>query len=330
MIKQKAYKRSGIRISTEFEICELEDFLKSIWGEESPLAHVYEIYSGHGKKENTGLYAVLKLEDKIVGCAGMKFVSKNQLELCSLAVSKEYRGTGLSTELFDWIDKTGREQVKLGCSLISYATLGSVVMHFITSKMTSLTNTDVYPLNVALGVIPISKDKAVENITSSKMLVHWKGRQYTSTLAILSMQKTALYEKVTGFEEYDFRSILPVKCVKSGQIEYVEQENSEVHISGTRLVIYYINSSETSKLPKLSSDRYHQILVPLTNTFAGVHIQARKKYVITGFNVINDILHIVYSNADRVAIIGVTNYLKTLENDVLSRFANSICELNRQ
>ncbi len=307
-----------MEISTQFETAELEDFLKSIWGDNSPLAQVVETYDGQGKRTGTGFYAVIRSANKIVGCAGIKFVDEKLIEVGSLAIAKDFRGRSLSRQLFAWKTDIVRDYVRLGYSVITYATLGSTVMNFIIPKLKEMTNLEVYPLNAAIGVIPVSQDKVGENINGRHLVVDIDGKSHTSTLAIIATSEISFYEEINEFAEYNLSAILPVRAVVEGQINFPDQENTQIGIPGTRLVINKIRSTNPQDLPIISTRNSHQILVPILSKYAQLHGLLGGMYSVAGFSLEEDVLHAVYMNSHVSE--EFRHYLRALDDRTINRW----------
>lgn len=55
-------------------------------------------------------FFVVKLESKIIGCGGVKRVTKNSFEIAHLAIEKNFRGIGIGNMLIEFLLKKGFSQ----------------------------------------------------------------------------------------------------------------------------------------------------------------------------------------------------------------------------
>ncbi len=317
----------GYEISDQFESHEIETFLKLIWGEISPLTHVGEItHNELTPKEGTSKYCAIRFQGKVVALAGLKFVYDKTIELGSLAVHPNHRGKGLTKPLFEWRSKIIENLKKQDYQLITFSTLGSNIMNFIGSRMRDLGYSNTYPLNIGIGVVPISEDKMKKNLLDPSLGYKFKNKYYTSTLAILSTDRKYYYEDIEGFNISKLSEIFPNR---TNQRIFVSSANIEFDIAPIRINIKLIKNSNESDFKILKSDLFNQVQVPILKEFEAVHKKIRKTLICTGFNINGDTLFAVYSNIEMAELEMILEYLMKIDDkDFYAEWVNLLIEVN--
>jgi GNAT superfamily N-acetyltransferase len=302
-----------LTLTDEIDLHDLEGFLGKIWGTSSPLSHVSPITDGTGDYIGKALYVVIVTNSgEIVACTSLKFVDTDSIEAGSLAVDPEYRGRALSKYLFTWCQKKLKPFLESGFHVVTYATLGSKVMDFIMPQISELSSRPVYPLNIALGIVPVEDHTVQQNIHQPHLVHHRDERPHTSPLSISTKQETIKYHKITRIGNGDaLKEIMPVRDHE--YIDFAEQDNLEIDLSPIMLKLCFIRNTDASLLPSMTKTHYHQLKVPALHSFEHIHDHLSHLPVV-GFSFEEDILHINYANVDLGAVYRTLAYLKTIPN----------------
>jgi len=319
----------GYEISERVLTKETEKFLRSIWGSNSPLAHVGEIAMDHNSpKEGTSLYCSVKYKEKIVALAGLKFIHDKTIELGSLAVHPDHRGKNLTKPLFEWRTKIIDDLKKQDYQIITYATLGSNVMNFIGSRMKDLGFENTYPLNVGVGVVPIAEQKVKESLLDQGQAHNFLGNFYTSTFAILSSNRKYYYENIPNFPMDKLVKLFPSRKAEN---DFQESDNIEFDIRPIRINIKIIKDTNSTNFEKYKTDLFNQIQVPMLERFSPIHKKLDNKFICTGFNINGDILYAVYSNLLKGDLEKTLKYLKkTNDKDFYEKWVSLLIAMNRK
>ncbi len=282
----------------------IEKFLKQVWGDESPIAHVDKptlveevLKLTPVNRVGLSIYDTIENENnEIIATSALKFESVDTIEIGSLAVSKEHRGKGLTSKLFEHLKRTIKKLYGYNYNVVAYATLGSDVINFIIKKMKEITQMPIYVENISLGIAQISTNSLKDNIVHKEFSYLRNGKPFNSTIKILATNNKFYYELPINSTFFSSLSlVLPAQSHMS--VSYKQRDNLIINLDPIRLVVYIIRNTDIDYLKKLKrNDAYFtQIYIPLLKEYDAILDYARKNMISTGYSTEEGIIYLTFT-----------------------------------
>ncbi|MBI2464897.1 GNAT family N-acetyltransferase [Candidatus Shapirobacteria bacterium] len=303
---------------------EVNIVLAEVWGGKSFIGQLHDT--------NRGLVKAVTIVDRCIpiGCVAYMINPGKELELGSLVVLPKYRGIGLSKLLFDWMRESVQKNYD-GFSLTTYATIGSSVLYSIVKTMENIKGAKCLPLNVGLGIVPVSQKKAEMNIAKEVLVPEKGGFNLNSTIQISTLPKMLFGDL----------KLWPSIGTYMGKIEYVDfvfVDTENILISLPILLdLYIVKNTKADAVNKFmdtmgkKSGRKLKICIPADKRYNKiVSCLISRRLIFGGVSIIDGGLYLVFLNNIPTNSKQIIEYISKFPDKEISRFGRFILETNRE